>query len=331
MPSPKISVIVPIYNAEKWLRRCVDSILAQTYTDLELLLIDDGSTDGSSAICDAYATLDTRVRVFHKPNGGASSARNVGLDNVHGEWITFCDSDDWVYSDWIENFNINNSERYDLICQGIECDKPMSEGEECSSQYKYSFNFEGDIIKALNSLYHYKILGYTFIKAFRLNIIKEHGLSFDTNIKLQEDEVFLFQYIKFARSIRVYDKVGYHYYIPEWNTKYKLNFEDREYLLLKSIAELSKLDNKRSIDIIKYRRIELSQLYYTKFCTSPQKRKYCVSQLHKILKEDFRNSQIFYLSRIIIRLDASNIIALALLKCHLSLKKMIFLSKNHDK
>lgn len=85
---PKISVIVPVYNTEKYLHRCVDSILAQTFTDFELLLIDDGSTDSSGAICDEYAQKDSRVRVFHKENGGASSARNLGLDNATGEWIT---------------------------------------------------------------------------------------------------------------------------------------------------------------------------------------------------------------------------------------------------
>ena len=82
MNQPKISVIVPVYNAEKWLRRCVDSILAQTYTDFELLLVDDGSTDGSGAICDEYTAKDSRVRVFHQPNGGVSSARNLGLDTT---------------------------------------------------------------------------------------------------------------------------------------------------------------------------------------------------------------------------------------------------------
>lgn len=78
MPSPKISVIVPVYNTEKYLRRCVDSILAQTFTDFELLLIDDGSKDCSGAICDEYAAMDSRVRVFHQLNGGVSSARNYG-------------------------------------------------------------------------------------------------------------------------------------------------------------------------------------------------------------------------------------------------------------
>ena len=87
-----ISVIVPIYNAEKCIRRCVDSILDQNYSDIEILLIDDGSKDNGGAICDAYAVKDSRVRVFHKENGGVSSARNFGIESAIGEWIIFIDS-----------------------------------------------------------------------------------------------------------------------------------------------------------------------------------------------------------------------------------------------
>ena len=89
-----ISIIVPVYNTEKYLHRCIDSILTNTFTDFELLLIDDGSTDSSGVICDEYAAKDSRIYVFHKENGGASSARNLGLGKAKGEWITFVDSDD---------------------------------------------------------------------------------------------------------------------------------------------------------------------------------------------------------------------------------------------
>ena len=97
--APKISVIVPVYKAEKYLQKCVDSILGQTFRDFELLLIDDGSPDGSGAICDEYAKKDSRVRVFHKENGGVSSARNKGIDEAKGEWISFLDADDY----WTES------------------------------------------------------------------------------------------------------------------------------------------------------------------------------------------------------------------------------------
>ena len=104
-----ISVIVPVYNTEQYLHRCIDSILAQTYTDFELLLIDDGSTDSSGAMCDEYTEKDSRVRVFHKANGGANSSRCLGLDNAQGEWITFVDSDDSIREDALEIlFNSSN-------------------------------------------------------------------------------------------------------------------------------------------------------------------------------------------------------------------------------
>lgn len=93
---PKVSIIVPVYKAEKYLNRCIDSILAQTYKTWELLLIDDGSPDRSGDICDEYAKRDNRIKVFHKENGGVSSARNIGLDNIEGDFVTFVDSDDWL-------------------------------------------------------------------------------------------------------------------------------------------------------------------------------------------------------------------------------------------
>ena len=97
-----ISVVVPIYNVEDVLCFCIDSILNQTYSNFELLLVDDGSTDKSGDICDQYARKDTRIRVFHKENGGVSSARNLGIDNAIGECICFVDSDDYLEPDYLE-------------------------------------------------------------------------------------------------------------------------------------------------------------------------------------------------------------------------------------
>ena len=93
---PKISIIIPIYKVEKYIRECLDSILNQTFTDWEALLIDDGSPDNSGVICDEYAAKDNRFKVFHKENGGVSSARNLGLEKATGEWVTFIDADDWI-------------------------------------------------------------------------------------------------------------------------------------------------------------------------------------------------------------------------------------------
>ncbi len=101
MNNPLVSIIVPVYNAHDYLARCVESLLKQTYTNLEVILVDDGSMDDSGAICDGF-TSDSRVQVVHKPNGGISSARNAGLDMAKGDYITFCDNDDYVHPQMIE-------------------------------------------------------------------------------------------------------------------------------------------------------------------------------------------------------------------------------------
>lgn len=117
---PKISVIVPVYKVEPYLRRCVDSILAQTFTDFELILVDDGSPDGCPAICDEYAKMDNRVRVIHKVNGGLSDARNAGLDAAVGEFISFVDSDDFVSNEYLQKmFDIAERTNSDLVACGV--------------------------------------------------------------------------------------------------------------------------------------------------------------------------------------------------------------------
>lgn len=117
--NPTISIIIPIYNTEKYLRRCLDSIVAQTYKDFECIIVDDGSTDGSGKICDEYVAKDNRFKVFHKKNGGVSSARNLGLDNAKGEYIAFCDADDYVKENWLSEF-ILRIPICDIVVSGFE-------------------------------------------------------------------------------------------------------------------------------------------------------------------------------------------------------------------
>ena len=115
----KITVIVPIYNAGQYLEKCIDSIINQTYTNLEIILVNDGSTDNSGAICDEYAKKDSRIKVIHKENGGLSSARNAGLDIASGEYVSFVDSDDWIEKDMLEVlYNACTSNDAELSCGG---------------------------------------------------------------------------------------------------------------------------------------------------------------------------------------------------------------------
>lgn len=114
-----VSVIVPVYNVQQYLPKCVDSILAQTYANLEIILVEDGTKDDSGLICDDYARQDSRIRVIHKPNGGLSSARNAGLDIARGEYIVFADSDDWLEPDAYESMlSLAQQENVKLVCAG---------------------------------------------------------------------------------------------------------------------------------------------------------------------------------------------------------------------
>lgn len=127
---PLVSAIVPIYNTEKYLKKCVDSILNQTYQNLEIWLVDDGSTDQSAAMCDRYADMDPRVQVIHKENGGLSDARNVALDRMHGEFVAFVDSDDWIAENWIE----------ELVTACVTLDADIAVGRVCVFSFgRYSY------------------------------------------------------------------------------------------------------------------------------------------------------------------------------------------------
>ena len=115
MNSPLVSVIVPVYNVAPYLEQCLDSLVNQTYRNLEIILVDDGSTDESGTVCDRYADLDSRIQVVHKENGGQSSARNVALDMMTGEWVLFVDSDDWIELNTLELLFEQKDERADLV------------------------------------------------------------------------------------------------------------------------------------------------------------------------------------------------------------------------
>ena len=210
---PKISIIVPVYNTEKYLHRCVDSILSQTFTDFELLLINDGSTDNSASVCDEYVRMDSRVRVFHKKNGGVSSARNLGLDYALGEWITFVDSDDWLDKQFLFKMYIENISSVDLIIS-----------------YARYFGKNGEIkVKSYKDCYiSSKEIGQLFLgydlawqtspwaKLYKKS--KCEDIRFIEGMHIGEDLVFLYTYIMRCDAIYVLAANNYNYDISHDNT-----------------------------------------------------------------------------------------------------------------
>lgn len=130
MNSPLVSVIVPVYNVAPYLEQCLNSIVNQTYRNLEIILIDDGSTDESGVICDRYAEQDSRIQVVHKENGGQSSARNLALDMMTGEWVLFVDSDDWIELNALELLFEQKDERADIVEFGFSYNYPEEESNQ---------------------------------------------------------------------------------------------------------------------------------------------------------------------------------------------------------
>lgn len=212
--SPKISVIVPVYKAETYLHRCVDSLLAQTFQDYEILLIDDGSPDRSGEICDEYAKKDKRIRVFHKENGGVSSARNIGIKHAVGQWITFVDSDDWVEKEMFATIlNYPYADEVDLIFYGFQL-----EGEEKylkdleMAELKYIFcNSDESIVEQCYNLENMHLFGWTCNKFFKKSIIQDNCLYFNMDIALQEDHLFTLKYTKCVSSLIIIPYYPYHY------------------------------------------------------------------------------------------------------------------------
>lgn len=205
MSSPIISIIIPVYKVEEYLRQCLDSVLVQTFTDWELILVDDGSPDHCGAICDEYAEKDSRVKVLHIPNGGVSNARNIGMKEAQGEWITFIDSDDWVSEDFIESLYepIRTNSDLDLVHGGCQ-------------------NFEDKVGFSINQTYNFYIgnnpthllksfRGLAVSKLYRRDIIEYNHIKYDKNIRIAEDYAFTLDYILFVHKYCFSSATGYFY------------------------------------------------------------------------------------------------------------------------
>ena len=195
--SPKLSIIIPIYNTEAYLPQCLDSVLSQSYTDFELLLVDDGSTDNSGAICEEYAQKDTRIKVFHTKNGGICSARNIGLDNAQGEWIYLVDSDDELLPDGLRTMVECINDDVDVVMGGYE--KYDLDGNLIMTERNHEIMTlsKRDSLLVLFQDYsiHYSYLGYVWIRLFRNRIIQDYALRFDPTVRIKEDTLFVTQYL----------------------------------------------------------------------------------------------------------------------------------------
>lgn len=205
-----LSVIVPVYNVERYIKRCVDSILNQTFEQFELLLIDDGSTDESPSICDSY-TYDQRVRVIHQTNQGVSVARNNGIDNAVGQYIAFVDSDDFLEPDALSLLlSTMEQNTCDLVCasfQVVSMTKIL-----CTRKLKREMLSSVQLASLCYNNGFDVIVGGVCGKLYRKDIIKKYKMCFPGNISYAEDNIFNIQYYQRINNAVMLDNVIYNYF-----------------------------------------------------------------------------------------------------------------------
>lgn len=221
---PKISIIVPIYKVEKYIARCIDSILAQTYKDFELILVDDGSPDGSGAICDKYAMQDTRIRVVHKENGGASSARNMGLELAVGNRVTFVDGDDEIMPDFLETAMLYDEDVVSFAMERLEYGSLRKVTNTDNIPSPSTFCSRESIVEAVY-LTKNRRFNSPCATVWKKDVITNYR--YNPKLKICEDSLFIMQCVCNVQSLRTLSQVAYRYYLPQ-NTskKYQMSVEE---------------------------------------------------------------------------------------------------------
>lgn len=248
---PKISIIVPVYNVEKYLNRCVDSIINQTYENLEIILVNDGSTDKSSEICDMYSKRDNRIKVIHKKNGGLSSARNAGLDIASGLYIGFVDSDDWISNDMYEHL-YSIIEEYE--CDIAKCDalytRATSINNKTTEKQKIEVIKDDEAIKKLlETSTMLSVCKRLYKASLFIGVRFPHG-------KINEDFVPSYNLFKKSNFIVISNLKKYYYYMREGSiTKSGLSEKDFDYIdACDEIIKLVSNDYPQFLELAKQRR-----------------------------------------------------------------------------
>lgn len=205
-----ISIIVPIYNSAKYLAQCIDSIIRQSYTDWELILVDDGSKDQSGRICDEYAKQDHRITVIHQPNKGVSSARNVGIAIAKGEYLCFVDADDWLETSFLNDFDIANSD-YDMYIAGWF----FNTYGNSDLGVKYEAVHCKTVEEIKHEFFRQKLVnnGYPWGKLYKTSIIRDNNLKYNEKMSINEDQLFVMQYIVLIHSLSIIKDQAYQYRI----------------------------------------------------------------------------------------------------------------------
>lgn len=237
-----LSIIIPVYNTKQYLSRCIDSVVSQSFADFELLLIDDGSTDGSGTICDVYANKDNRIRVFHKENGGVSSARNVGLEKAKGEWIYFVDADDEVLPDGLQALVDGIQDDVDVVMGGlVRCDEQGNSIYEMGNGPTFLSKRDGILINYGASKVCIGNWGWMTIRLFRNYIVQQNKIYFDEDVVFNEDELFVVRYLCSCKGITHNINTSVYRYYESVNSVMESTKHEFNMKILTSFASLIRM------------------------------------------------------------------------------------------
>lgn len=279
-----ISVIVPVYNAEKFLNRCIDSILGQTYKDFELILVDDGSQDHSSDILNKYAKMDHRVNLISQNNKGVSGARNTGLQAAKGEYFLYVDADDWIEQDMIEKLiSTGRKEDADIIM--------------CNSDHAEE---KADLIKGLPTevdvwdhdrqryefMKHQRLTGMLWNKLIRRSM--SDGILFNERTGYGEDAEFLWKILKKSQKMIVINEILYHHVLEKTSISH-LHFSEKKYSAIpmwEQIVEEISQDDPKLIDLARERLMSAAVFSMYEVKKSQYKNKHQIKHMRKIVREN---------------------------------------------
>ena len=215
----KVSIIIPVFNGEKYIEECIKSIINQTYKNLEIIIVNDGSTDKSIEIVNKYKEVDDRIKIINKENQGVSIARNIGMENATSEWIMFVDSDDTLEKDAVENFARKIDKDADIIFSNVYC-LIDNKKEIAKCIYKETRDFyDSDKKELIDSIFYdnekwkVKYAPTPFAKLYRKKFLQENKICFIENLKYGEDGIFNFLAFNYAKKIVFIDKLTYNYRI----------------------------------------------------------------------------------------------------------------------
>ncbi len=299
-----VTVIIPVYNSESHLRRCIKSILAQTHGDFELILVNDGSTDNSGTVCDEYANSDGRIKVIHQENAGASSARNVGINLSQGEWIVFVDADDEVTPLYLESLLSGkmSSGCPSLVMQGLT--KIYPDGHQDLLDLGTSVAEKKEMVRLFSEQPIYEF-GFTVGKLYNRSILKNNHIYFDTSLHYAEDMIFMLQYLMYIDAVVFIPGSNYLYHVNTSSLSQRYNSHESEFLCFERFIELNEAIAKRfgfkvTEKSLRYAALQLMRSIYALYVNRPQNNKIRLTTLQTIRTKYIDSIKNHYLPNIIL-------------------------------